>query len=144
MFRVEGRASRVGSGRLTDKGYFGFENLEVYQLAKALFLKMLPLLAELPREEIFARSNQLRRASSSVVLNIAEGKGRGSDRDFVRYLYQARGSLLETVAALDLAETCGYLKRAQTQNYLDAAHTLNAKLTSLIKSLSKNPSSPRP
>ncbi len=144
MSRVEGRASRVGSGKLTDKGYFGFENLEVYQLAKALFLKMLPLLAELPREEIFALSDQLRRASSSVVLNIAEGKGRGSDRDFVRYLYQARGSLLEAVAALDLAETCGYLNRTQTQNYLDAAHTLNAKLTSLIKSLSKNPSSPRP
>lgn len=136
MSRVAGPGSRVEStGKLTARGFSGLEGLEVYQLAKNLVLDTKPLLAALPKEESFALSDQLRRACSSVALNIAEGKGRGSDRDFVRYLYQARGSLLESVAALDLTETCGYLTRSQTQTFFDAAFALNAKLTAFIKSL---------
>lgn len=118
MSSLEFLGSRVESpGKPTVRGFYGFKGLEVYQLAKTLVQDTKPLLAALPKEESFALCDQLRRASSSIVLKIVKGKGRGSDRDFVRNLCQARGSLHEAVAALGLAESRGYLARSQTQTF---------------------------
>jgi four helix bundle protein len=129
------RGEDSAKGRLAQRGFFGFEDLEVYQLALSLAKGVYALSAAFPKEEAFGLTGQVRRASVSVVLNIAEGKGRASDKDFGRYLVQARGSLLETVAALHLAEELGFLSREKTQGLLDLASSLNAKLTALIRSL---------
>ncbi|WP_374707897.1 four helix bundle protein [Meiothermus sp.] len=52
-------------------------------------------------------------AANSIAPNIAEGKGRRTDKDFCRFLYQARGSLLETVCSLHLAVELGFCNRPQ-------------------------------
>ncbi|MBF6594660.1 MAG: four helix bundle protein [Thermaceae bacterium] len=96
-------------GKLLDaEGYFSFEQLEVYQKSITLIARVYQLTGNFPADERFGLTSQIRRAANSITLNIAEGKGCSSDRDFVRFLYQARGSLLETVAARHIAKTLAF------------------------------------
>jgi four helix bundle protein len=87
----------------------GFEKLKTWQKAHQLMLeihkKLIPLL---PREEKYDLADQLRRSSKSVPANIAEGAGRFYYMDNVRFCYNARGSLDETLNHLIAARDLGY------------------------------------
>ncbi|MDD2602992.1 MAG: four helix bundle protein [Prevotella sp.] len=88
---------------------FYFRRLTVYQQAKFLSIKVHDLSNTFPLEERFALSDQPRRASSSVMFNIAEGFGRYSAKERVRFMDIANGSAMETASELELAEAYGYL-----------------------------------
>jgi four helix bundle protein len=120
---------------LLEKGFFAFEDLEVYHQSVELATEVYKVTKEFPSDERFALTSQIRRAASSVILNIAEGKGRGSKKDFARFLYLARGSLLEVVSGLHLAEKLEFTKRQHTKNIYQSANTITAKLTALIRTL---------
>jgi four helix bundle protein len=79
-----------------------FRDLEAWRTAREFALLTTKASATLPVEHRFALADQWRRASYSVVLNIAEGAGRRSPREFSRYLTYALGSLDELEAILDL------------------------------------------
>lgn len=135
MQRAEGRGQRATARKLIAKGFFAFEDLEVYQLAVDFAAQAYQLTAKFPESERFGLISQARRAATSVTLNIAEGRGRGSDKDFARFLYQARGSLLEVVSAFHLAERLSFTTRDQTQALFASAHQLNSKLTAFVRKL---------
>lgn len=88
----------------------GLEGLEVWRKAHELMLfihtKIVPLL---PREEKWNLADQLRRSSKSVAANIAEGYGRFYYQDNVRFCYNARGSLTETISHLIAARDLNYV-----------------------------------
>jgi four helix bundle protein len=75
-----------------------YERLEVYQVALNLVTEAYRLSKLLPKSETFALADQLKRAATSVVLNLVEGAGRGTDPDFRRFVRQAIGSVLEVDA----------------------------------------------
>lgn len=77
-----------------------YKQLKVWQKAMDLTMEIYRLVKFLPREETYALSDQLRRAVLSITSNIAEGHGRGTDKDFVKFLWIARGSLLEVETQL--------------------------------------------
>src|SRR5688500_18568170 len=83
-----------------------YRNLEVWQKGRALASRVYRLTRAFPRSEMFGMTSQMRRASISVISNIAEGHGRQSIADTIHFLIVARGSLLEieaqTVVATDL------------------------------------------
>ena len=85
---------------MADKEMQGFEDLECYQLAMAVFREGYRVASLLPVEEKYNLADQLRRASTSIVLNIAEGYGRYHYLDSLRFYYIARGSLMEILSAL--------------------------------------------
>src|SRR5204863_7243450 len=79
-----------------------YRNLRAWQLARDVAVQSRPWIKKLPPEECDALADQWRRASYSVVLNIAEGASRRGPREFRRYLDIARGSLHEVAVVLDL------------------------------------------
>ena len=90
---------------MTQSERFGFESLDVYQRAIEFVALCSKILAGIPRGHA-ALADQLRRASISIPLNIAEGTGRTGTRDHGRHRAIARGSAMECAAILDV---CGVL-----------------------------------
>jgi four helix bundle protein len=91
-----------------DKEMRGFENLECYQLAMNVFREGYRIAALLPLEEKYNLADQLRRASTSIILNIAEGYGRYHYLDSLRFYYIARGSIMEVLSALIACDDRSY------------------------------------
>jgi four helix bundle protein len=92
------------------------QRLQVWQRSVDLALECYKLSGELPREEKFALTSQIRRAATSVPSNIAEGYGRWNARDFARFLAIASGSLRELETHLIIANRLGYLSDVSTQS----------------------------
>ena len=91
----------------------GVSGLRFYQDSLALVKAAYELAALLPEFEKYNLASQLRRAAVSVPLNIAEGYGRYHYLDRLRFLYIARGSLDEVLAAYHIAETLSYCDAGQ-------------------------------
>jgi four helix bundle protein len=92
-----------------------FKQLDIWRVAMELAKVIHLLTRSFPKEEIYGMTSQIRRSSSSVAVNIAEGSGRGSPREFIQFLNIAQGSLRETETHLLLAIELGYLPRPKQQ-----------------------------
>lgn len=130
---AEGKKQR--GSQLTSKGFFAFEDLDIYQLSVELAAAVYGLTQGFPADERFGLTNQIRRAATSVTLNIAEGRGRGSDKDFARFLMQARGSLYEVVSGLHLGVRLGFIADSETTAMNELARELSAKITAFTNKL---------
>ena len=117
------------------KTRFRFEKLEVWQDARKINQAIYRLTRKFPREELFAMTSQIRRASISVSSNIAEGSGRNSDKDFVHFLEQAYGSLMEVASDFYLAFDEGYVKEGDLELLFDELEKLAKRTASLNRSL---------
>ena len=111
-----------------------YRELIVWQKAMMLTKEIYSLVKLLPKEETYALSNQMRRAVVSIPSNIAEGEGRNSEKDFVRFLSQARGSLWELSTQLEICEQVGYLTNEQTE----CAFGMIIEVSKMINSLSNS------
>jgi four helix bundle protein len=105
----------------------GLNRLQVYQHAQELAVLVYQhVLSEMPSEEKYSLTSQIRRAAASIPANIAEGYGRYYYQESIRFCYLARGSLMELSSHIDLAVSQGYLSD-QTKLLL------NEKMTVLLK-----------
>ena len=91
---------------------FRFEKLEVWQVATATADDVYRVTRTFPADERFGLTNQARRAAVSVAANIAEGSGRSTARDRVRFVEIAYGSLMELVSHLEIARRQQFLKQS--------------------------------
>lgn len=127
---------------------FRFEKLEVWQEARRINHVIYRLTRKFPREEMFAMTSQIRRASISISANIAEGSGRNSDKDFAHFLEQAYSSLMEVASVFFLAHDEGYLTETDLDPLFDELERLAKRTAALNRSLevttSKTPFLPRP
>jgi len=115
---------------------FGYEDLEVWQRAIDWASKIVRLCNDLETDrKHFRMVEQLESACSSVAMNIAEGKGRYSKKEFIQFLYIARGSLYETLTLLDLFLRLGWLSHDDHQELKDDAREIARMLNSLVKSI---------
>lgn len=117
------------------KTRFRFEKLEVWQEARKINQVIYRLTRKFPREELFAMTSQIRRASISVSSNIAEGSGRNSDKDFAHFLEQSYGSLMEVASIFYLAFDEGYVKESDLDPLFDELERLAKRTASLNRSL---------
>jgi 23S rRNA-intervening sequence protein len=81
---------------------FRFEGLEIFELAIDFARVVYEITRQFPREEMFGLTANLRRAATSVALNIAEGAGRGTKRDFAHFIDVAAGPSSKWLPASDL------------------------------------------
>jgi len=93
--------------------------------------------ASFPKHELYGLASQIRRAAVSVPSRIAQGKGHRSDKEFVRFLLHARGSLLELQTQLMIAEQLQYLSTGEETRLLGVAEAVGRALSGLINSMSE-------
>jgi len=117
------------------KTRFRFEKLEVWQEARKINQVIYRLTRKFPREELFAMTSQIRRASVSVSSNIAEGSGRNPDKDFAHFLEQSYGSLMEVASVFYLALDEGYVTENDLDPLFDEIEKLAKRTASLNRSL---------
>jgi four helix bundle protein len=93
---------------MSKKEMRGFEDLECYQLALQVFREAYRVASLLPTQEKYNLSDQMRRAATSILLNVAEGYGRYHYLDCLRFYYVARGSITEVLSALIACDEAHY------------------------------------
>ena len=112
-----------------------YKDLRAWKLSMELALEIYHQTEGFPREERYGLTSQLRRAAVSVSSNVAEGKGRSSDKELVLYLHHARGSLLEIETQLLIARSLKYGNELEAARLLCLVENLAKTLNALIKSL---------
>ncbi|RLD17146.1 MAG: four helix bundle protein [Caldiserica bacterium] len=88
---------------------FGFERLNLWKKSMSFVEEIYKISKSFPKEETFGVKMQIRRASISIVLNIAEGSGRKSKKEFSHFLTMAYGSLCEVISLLKICLTQKYI-----------------------------------
>ena len=86
-----------------------YRDLIAWKKAKELALDIYVCTRDFPRNETYGLTAQIRRSAISIPSNIAEGKGRYSQKELVQFLYHARGSLLELETQFEIARELGYV-----------------------------------
>ncbi len=111
-----------------------YQKLLVWQEAMGLVIGVYRITERLPATERFGLCQQLRRAAISIPSNIAEGSGRHSDKDFIRFLNIANGSLLEVETQLLIALQLQYLEEiSELQNSIDKIFAMLSSLKRKLK-----------
>jgi four helix bundle protein len=107
-------------------------DLHAWQLAIELVKEVYALTAIFPRDEMYGLTSQMRQAAVSVPSNIAEGAARATEKEFLHFLYVARGSLSELETQTTIARELGL---APDQSSVDSlTEDVFSKLGGLIKS----------
>ena len=93
-----------------------------------------------PKEEVYGITSQIRRAIVSIPTNLAEGCGRGSDRDFAKFAQIAFGSANESEYLILLSNELGFIDKTDSDELTEKVTEIKRMLTSLIKNLHKSES----
>lgn len=112
-----------------------YRDLLVGQKARRLAIEVYRATEKFPKSELYGLTSQLRRASVSVVSNIAEGQGRLTKGEFRHFLGQSRGSLLEMETQLEIASDLGYVGPACYDLLHQQAYEVLGLLNRLLSSL---------
>src|SRR3972149_6286702 len=116
---------------------FMFENLEVYKRSVDLAEKISGLTASFPARRHSHLADQLRRASLSISLNIAEGNGRWHAKERKNFFWIARGSVFECVPVLELCRRQKLITEEKRTELKTELEVLSKMLTALIKGTDK-------
>lgn len=111
--------------------------IDAWRLADDLTVAIYEHTRGFPREELYGLTSQLRRSASSVPANIAEGASRETKRDYLHFLYIARGSLAEARYFIHLAQRLGYLRESDAIRIDEQAGATFGCLHGLIRAVEK-------
>jgi four helix bundle protein len=114
-----------------------YTKIEAWRLADDLTVAVYDRTRSFPKEEIYGLTSQLRRASYSVPANIVEGASRESKKDYLHFLYIARGSLSETQYFIHLARRLNYFGQGESDALRGQAKMTFACLHGLIRAVEK-------
>lgn len=114
---------------------FRFLGWEVYKDAKKLFSIILEVIKDLPKEYRFELGSQVIRSALSIVLNIAEGSGKKSDKELNRFIEIALGSVSETLAAVDVLKDNKFITEEKFRQIYDKLNSVSNQLGGFKKKL---------
>ena len=111
-----------------------YRDLKAWQKGMDLVFRIYEVTRRFPKDELYGLTSQLRRAAVSIPSNIAEGKGRSTDREFALYLSHARGSAHEVETQILIARHLGYLTKSEAEELSALSGELARILSGLIRS----------
>ncbi len=123
---------------MPDKYGFKFRDWDIYIDSRSFRMEVNTLLKGYPKTEIYALTDQNRRALNSILLNLAEGSNKNTDKDTRVYVNRAHGSLDEVVACLDCALDDGYISEQVHDKLLTQASSIAQRLKKFSSYLSKS------
>ena len=109
-----------------------FETLPIFQEAHSLVLYIYSITKGFPNEEKYGLTSQLRRSTSSIPANIIEGNSRKHKKEYLTFLYVAKGSLEETKYHLFLAKDLQYINDLQYKKAIESSEKVGKQLSGLI------------
>ena len=112
-----------------------FKNLKIWQLARNFVKDIYVLTKKFPDDERFGLTQQIRRAVISIPSNIAEGAGRGTDKDFSHFLDIANGSAFEVETQLILSFDLNYISQTEFDNLNDKLQLMEKMICNFNNSL---------
>jgi four helix bundle protein len=112
-----------------------FTKLDVWEKAHQMTLSVYQATQEFPQEERYRLTDQLCRSASSIPANIAEGTARNTLKEYIQFLYVARGSIAETRYHLILSKDLGYLSSDRYGELAEGYNQVGRMLNGLINSL---------
>lgn len=112
-----------------------YKDLIIWRKAIDLAVEVYKFSAMFPKEEIFGLTSQIRRAVCSISLNIAEGYGRNTTKNYVSSLYIAKGSLQEVESAIILSNRLGFVDESKCEKANSLIIEEYKMFNSLISSL---------
>lgn len=116
---------------------YRFEDLDVWKIGMQIIHEVYAITRKFPKTETFALADQLQRAATSIVLNIAEGSGQPTTKAFILYIQRSKSSSLECVACVKIAIQEKFVEPKETQLLQDLLQEEYFKLIALRKSLDK-------
>ncbi|MFZ3071443.1 MAG: four helix bundle protein, partial [Anaerolineaceae bacterium] len=121
---------------IKDEGRSAYKDLLVWQKSMEYANQVIELIDQLetPRKH-YRLFEQLEASVTSVPMNIAEGKGRESKKEFMHFLYIARGSLFEVLTLLEIFQMRGWLSNTQFDAFETNSNEIAKMLNGLIKSI---------
>ncbi len=114
---------------------FRFRDWKVYNDSQELFSILLKVVREMPKEHRFELGSQLLRSGSSIILNIAEGSGKRSEKELNRFIETALGSSYETLANIDILLKNGLVETAVAQIIQEKISDICSQLGAFKKKL---------
>jgi four helix bundle protein len=110
-----------------------YKDLKVWQKSRSLVREVYSVSSKFPPEERFGVVSQFRRAAISISLNIAEGSGRGTDKDFRNFLHNAFGSSFEVENLIFLCLDLSFIDKAIHDDLLNKVSEIQKMLNALIQ-----------
>ena len=112
-----------------------FRNLKIYQRSIAHAVEIYRITGNFPKEELYGLTSQIRRAAVSIALNIAEGSGNSSEKEFKRFLEIALRSDYEVMACLEIALRMNFYNQETFTRLTAEADEIAAMIVGFSKSL---------
>jgi four helix bundle protein len=117
---------------------FPFERLDVWQLSVELAGSILQLVGKIPQNQHIRLVSQMEAAATSPAQNIAEGKGRQYKKEFIQFLFIARGSVFEIVTLSEIFKRRNLFPESSASDIRKRCEEIDRKLNGLINSLRGN------
>ena len=119
------------------KAIESYRDLHVWQAAIELTVACYAETKKFPTSETYGLTSQIRRSSTSVAANIAEGYGRDNTGYYVQFLRVAQGSLKELETHFTIAKRIGYLESSEEEMLLKRSEQIGKMLHALIRSVQR-------
>lgn len=115
-----------------------FEDMTVWQEAQVFAVSVYKITKAFPKDEQYGITSQLRRASSSVSANIAEGFGRKSNKDRAHFYQIALGSLLESKNFIYLSAKLDYINQKDADNLIESSESVHKQIRAILRYFNNN------
>jgi four helix bundle protein len=118
---------------------FGYEDLEVWNRSVDFAVKVIDAVENISTDrKHFRLLEQIEASSTSIAMNLAEGKGRFSQKEFIQYCYIARGSLYETITLLEIFKRKSWISEADFSFLKSEGIEIASMIKGLINAIDKS------
>lgn len=115
-----------------------YRDLLVWQKAITFVTEVYNIAREFPQEELYGLTSQIKRSAVSIPSNIAEGYGRKSKKDYIRFLQIAMGSIFEIQTQLEISKNLEFLPENNFNTLFENSREIERMLSSLISKINKH------